>query len=971
MEASSFVLRELESPVRSARLLALQKAFFEGNSEEVLTALELRELLEEDEECRLLVKQAIQAVRRRLGKVVAESFASFDPAAFHQRYQAVTPADRLHLLEDLDTMQRSALAGRALDWFVHEREASVVAALLRIFGEFWPLERLDAAAGRLHDPSLGTRMAALGLLVKRAPHLIADDLAALVADDDPGLRALAIRGLFALDPAQALSHLSNMLLSPDPPQRRTGLNVCLALPFDQVKPLVLRFLAIETDLELLEQAGRYFKLNPDIDSPYHLWEIAEESVPAKAAVLRRVLQSTCEAISESNLLGEDRKFHEYYRQLQEWIYRKAASRFVQDCLARLDQADAAEAPELVGAIKKNMRSAPVRAAFEEALGWPLPDSLRNRLRNWLQETADLVPSTPEPVPASGQVSAAGGPPPVAPAAPVAPGAVPADRPEAAPRPDSARTATTGSSGSARAPATGTGPEPTGGEGTGHPTVPGTTAGATTPASCSTPGTTPPAADIAAGPPPPTAHPREATAPPATPREAAPAISPRAGHTVSPREVTPAVSPREADPAAVFPAPTPPAGPSPAAPGLPPAPSASPSIPGPSPAGAPEDGALPPSPEEILLTQAASWEKGDQDVARAALQKGLNDPAWSDRGKGALLRAALRLGIRDFTALCRGWLKHPCEALVAASIEYLAAFDPDRLFPLIGQFFRQPSQRVVTAAVKALRQADQAMAISYLVAMLKDRQAATQKMALGCMVYVDFPLVRDQLTAFLTEVRTRDLLEAALCLFLANPDPDNLPLLATVRKSLPADLAGAVAEVQGKTETMLARFGRLPTTPPTSPPAAAAAGQPARGAPTRAAPTPAPLPRTPGTTPKGPATLPPGAPPPAGTRRPTPTRTAPPTTTPPSRRAADRAAETAWWANPAVLAAGGGIGLLLVFALLTSSFHGGSEEPVAPPLPPGTTEIRPGNLPDAAPATYTTSARLFEEYRRLKKRGKSR
>ncbi len=916
MSMSSFVPKELESPVRSARLLALQKAFFEGNSEEVLTALELRDLLEDDDECRLLLKQAIQAVRRRLGKVVAELQPAFDPAALHHRYQAAGSADRLLLLEDLDSRQRSALASRALDWFTHEREPALQAALIRMFGEFWPAGRLDLIVARIHDPSLSVRLAALGVLVKRAPHLIAADLEALAGADDPGVRALAIRGLFALEPSRGLASLSGMLLSPDPAQRRTALNVCLALPFEQVKPLVLQFIALESDTELILHAGRSFQLNPDVDSPYRLWEIAEESSPAKSAVVRRVLQGVCEAISTSNLLGEERKFHEYYQQLQEWIYRKAAGRFVQDCINRLTQEEeGGETPELAAAVRKHMRFAPVRAAFEEALGWPLAEPLRDRLRGWLRETAD---------PATEGADPSLSPPPPSPTGPAA------------------------------EPPPGSG-EPTGSAQKSVTSRPGDPA-----PSGSTPG------------PIPTAIPEEESAP-----------AHLAATSPEPEEGTPSSTPHDASRGGPGDSrPTPP-GKSPPGPPL----GQGAPAPTPPPAREAHPAASGREPENALFAQVAGWDRRDLPQARPVLQKALDDPALSDRARILLIRTALRLGARDFAGAARGWLKHSNEAVVAAAIEYLAFADPDGLFALIGQFFRNPAQRVVSAAIKALRQADQAQAVSYLSAMLRDRQPTVQKMALGCLVYVDFALIREPLAAFMAGTRSRELLEAALCLFLANPEPENLPLLDEVSRALPAELGTLLREVRRKTETLLARFGRVASpeagqavsqnpvtaTPATASPPIAAALPGSSASPPKTAPA-----RQPAATPAAQTGAVRPRSPPLGV---TPAASRPPSSRAPSHHAGPeknrhpRAAPTAepssgWWTTSQTWVAAGGVILVGSFFSLISSFLSPLGERPAPSPGSGESAIRKAPATDNASGPLTTSADLFEEYRRLKRRGKT-
>ena len=714
MDAPFIVPKELESPIRSARLLAIQKVFFEGNSEDVLTALEIRELIEEEEECRLLVKQAIQAVRRRLGKVASEALAAAYPVGFHRRFIDASAKDRLDLIEDLDAIQRSTLAPLAPDWLAHERDQGVAAALLRAFGEFWPQERLNVTVATLASNSMSARLAALDLLVRRSPQLIADQLEALAGSDDPGIQALAIRGLFSLEPSRALYHLSNMLLSPNPHLRRTGLNVCRDLPFDKVKPLVLQFIAVENDLELLDYAGYYFKVNPDVESPYRLWEIAEESASVKAAVLKRVLKGICEALGNSN--------PGYFQQLQDWIYRRAASKFVQDCIARIAQTDGADLHELPEAVKKHLQSPIVRTAFEEALGWPIPDAVRQSITGLLNFDRNAkIAGTPENNQTHFQ-------------------APPTEKA------DASRQKQADAFGQKQGDAFGQKQGDAFGQKQGD----------------------------------------------ASGQKQGDASGQKQGDASGQKKAD-ASRQKQTDTSGPKRGETPPA-------------EKAESVAGFSAANSEKD----------ILSRAAAWEKSDQAKARPLLKKFLSNGKISEKSKGALLRTAIRLELDDFVQLCHGWLKNPSETLVAASIDYLSRFDPDGFFPLIGQFFRrQPSQRILNAAVKSLQKADQAQAVSYLLILLKDPQPAVQKMALGCIVYIDFPLIRGPLAAFLSGTHSRDLLEAGLCLFMANPEPENLNLLSQVEKSLPDDLARLSAEVRGKTEALLTKYGRF--SPPVSAP----------------------------------------------------------------------------------------------------------------------------------------------------------
>lgn len=65
MPANSYI-SELSAPVKSFRIFALEQIIREGNTSDVLDALKIRETLEEDEECKLLISYAMHAVTDRM-----------------------------------------------------------------------------------------------------------------------------------------------------------------------------------------------------------------------------------------------------------------------------------------------------------------------------------------------------------------------------------------------------------------------------------------------------------------------------------------------------------------------------------------------------------------------------------------------------------------------------------------------------------------------------------------------------------------------------------------------------------------------------------------------------------------------------------------------------------------------------------------------------------------------------------------
>lgn len=85
--------------------------------------------------------------------------------------------------------------------------------------------------------------------------MLIDDLPELLNSKDPQIKALAIEGLAKIDKEEALKHLQALLLSADLSDRLAGIQNCPFLPFEMVKPVLLKYFAAENHPELLIRAG--------------------------------------------------------------------------------------------------------------------------------------------------------------------------------------------------------------------------------------------------------------------------------------------------------------------------------------------------------------------------------------------------------------------------------------------------------------------------------------------------------------------------------------------------------------------------------------------------------------------------------------------------------------------------------------------------------------------------------------------
>ena len=223
------------------------------------------------------------------------------------------------------------------------------------------------------------KLASLRTLVHLKPDLLLNDLPQLLFSEDPETKALAIRALVKIDKEEALNHLQALLLSPTKTERLAGIQNCPFLPFETVKPLLLKYFAAETNQELLVKAGWIIEMNPDVEVPFALFEIVERSPSNKAELVKKVLNESVKLLNKSGILGD--KFPLYTRKLQNWVIKRNALRFARQIIAKLDGETIA--PEVEQKIIVSIKQPIVREAFLEAINWPISNQVKQRIEKYL------------------------------------------------------------------------------------------------------------------------------------------------------------------------------------------------------------------------------------------------------------------------------------------------------------------------------------------------------------------------------------------------------------------------------------------------------------------------------------------------------------------------------------------------------------------------------------------------------------
>ncbi len=374
------LIDDLRAPIRSFRIFALEEVIRSGASPEILAALEEISKQEDDPECSVLLSHAINAVRSRLSGQKASPAASFsEQTDFLTAWGRADENEKMRILSDLPARLPKGLHPLGPDLIVAVNPV-IAARVIRAFCRTWPEEKFQQIADFLDSTSLTLKLAALRTIVHMKPELLVNDLPTLLSAKDPQIKALAIRGLVKIDKEEALNHLQALLLSPDLSDRLAGIQNCPFLPFEMVKPVLLKYFAAENHPELLIRAGWILEMNPDVQVPFKLFEIAERSPQRKAELIRGILGDAVKLLEKSGILGD--QFSAYTRKLQAWVSKRNALRFARQTAARLD-AEKIDA-ELDQNIRNGLKQAVVLEAFREALAWPLSETVKGRISAYLK-----------------------------------------------------------------------------------------------------------------------------------------------------------------------------------------------------------------------------------------------------------------------------------------------------------------------------------------------------------------------------------------------------------------------------------------------------------------------------------------------------------------------------------------------------------------------------------------------------------
>ncbi len=199
--------------------------------------------------------------------------------------------------------------------------------------------------------------AAIETLEKLEPKQLESLLVPLLTNSNPAIRSRAVRILYRLDQQEALKHFEFMLFSPDRGDRNAAMFHAYFFPFARIESALLRFLAVESEPDLLKKAGYLFQVNPSNEPPLNLIEVIESSNGTRREIFSEILKGVLDA--RSRLLN--RPVEELLSELKVACRNKKGAELVVQCRLAWETAGAVQRQAITGKLEQLAKAGIVQA----------------------------------------------------------------------------------------------------------------------------------------------------------------------------------------------------------------------------------------------------------------------------------------------------------------------------------------------------------------------------------------------------------------------------------------------------------------------------------------------------------------------------------------------------------------------------------------------------------------------------------
>ena len=369
------LILELQAPIKTFRIFAIEKAIKSGSSVRLLDELVKCRKLESDPECSMLLEHAVASVSGRLRKDDGAAASRVTLADFVR----LSATDQLLVIKKTGTAQlkRDASAENIKKLLFMSTHAVVKAEIVKKCGSFWPTDFVSYLEDNLFSDSSTLQLACLEAIILKAPDLFRKHFEKLVTSRDPLIRAITVRGLAKKYPRSAAAFLADSLRRGDYYSRLAALRAISVMHFAPHRASLMELLSHEQDERLLKIAAAIVLANPDREVPFRICDIVVKSNDRKKADFLLELQKNCCSMIRMAELCPD--FPLYMQTLKEYRQRAQAVLFVENCLSVYESSQEATRHELVQLLREKGLAPEVMTAIKSALAKEPQNELLKRV----------------------------------------------------------------------------------------------------------------------------------------------------------------------------------------------------------------------------------------------------------------------------------------------------------------------------------------------------------------------------------------------------------------------------------------------------------------------------------------------------------------------------------------------------------------------------------------------------------------
>ena len=133
------------------------------------------------------------------------------------------------------------------------------------------------------------------------PEALKTNIVDLLLNSNVWVRSRAARAMCRWDRSEAIRYLAEMLFSKNKTERDAALNHSLFFPFNQIEALLLKYLTVENEPDMIQKAGLVFMANPDIKTAFRLYEAQNATRGLRSDLINSILMGVLGSLYKAEL----------------------------------------------------------------------------------------------------------------------------------------------------------------------------------------------------------------------------------------------------------------------------------------------------------------------------------------------------------------------------------------------------------------------------------------------------------------------------------------------------------------------------------------------------------------------------------------------------------------------------------------------------------------------------------------------